>query len=171
MNHHQNRVEVWKIGLGWLKGGDQEGWSWKEKGIKRKNTLQYLSNRKKIMKLQLPSWLGLDTSLEGITKKVTRYFFCNYIQKLILGEGWIKWIMSSYNYIYENVKLEVAKNKFKLERNHCNFSWVIGKGGLGYKKVKLLTQLISGLIIGMSQSSRAFISGRPCIGPEVDTET
>lgn len=37
--------------------------------------------------------------------------------------------------------------------------------------MKLLTQLISGLIIGMSQSSRAFISGRPCIGPEVDTET
>lgn len=79
--------------------------------------------------------------------------------------------MSSYNYIYENVKLEVAKNKFKLEGIHWNYSWVIGKGGLGYKKVKPLTQLISGLIIGMSQSSRTFISGRLCIGPEVDTET
>ena len=67
--------------------------------------------------------------------------------------------MSSYNYIYKNVKLEVAKNKFKLEGIHWKYSWVIGKGELGYKKVKPLTQLISGLIIGMSQSSRAFISG------------
>lgn len=98
-------------------------------------------------------------------QKSHKVFFYIYIQKLILGEGWIKWIMSSYSYIYENVKLEVAKNKFKLEGTHCNFSWVIGKGGLGYKKVKLLTQLISGLTIGMSQSSWAFISGRLCMGP------
>ena len=86
---YQGQVQSNKKNLPGLWSGKKEMGSiltWKEKHIKRKNILQYLSNRKKVMKLQLLSWLGLDTSFEGITKKVSRFFFL-ITYKNYLGGG------------------------------------------------------------------------------------
>lgn len=41
----------------------------------------------------------------------------------------------------------------------------------GYEKLKLLTQLIAGLTVGMNQSSRTFINSILFTGPEVATKS
>lgn len=58
-----------------------------------------------------PSWQGLDTSFIGTTKKITRFFY--YIKIWFEGVGWINY----EHKLYENVKLENAKDKFKIEGN------------------------------------------------------
>lgn len=58
-----------------------------------------------------PSWQGLDTSFIGTTKKNHKIFLLHKVW--FGGVGWINY----EHKLYENVKLEIAKDKFKIEGN------------------------------------------------------